>query len=224
MIEEKALHKFWWLWLPLIGVIVQAVLELSFDPQTLSVLHSENGPHEILQFIVMCLALLVALRTLWVMDRRAHYGLTAWIALAALCCFYVAGEEVSWGQHLLNWATPEFWATVNDQQETNLHNTTSWLDQKPRLLLEAAVMIGGLLIPALRIWRPGALPARFASIYPPSYLCVVAGATLLFKLLDTKADILGVSIFVRASEVIELYLYYFVLLYLLYMKNKLRRA
>ncbi len=37
--------------------------------------------------------------------------------------FFVAfGEEISWGQRIFGWATPESLAEVNYQQETNIHN------------------------------------------------------------------------------------------------------
>lgn len=36
--------------------------------------------------------------------------------------FFGAGEEISWGQRLFNWSSPEFFASNNSQGETNLHN------------------------------------------------------------------------------------------------------
>jgi hypothetical protein len=33
-----------------------------------------------------------------------------------------AGEEVSWGQRIFGWGSPEFFINHNSQQETNLHN------------------------------------------------------------------------------------------------------
>lgn len=42
--------------------------------------------------------------------------------IAALGLFFVAGEEISWGQRLLNISTPQQWAEVNLQEETTLHN------------------------------------------------------------------------------------------------------
>lgn len=38
--------------------------------------------------------------------------------------FYIvcAGEEVSWGQRVFGWETPESFAEANEQGETNLHN------------------------------------------------------------------------------------------------------
>lgn len=40
----------------------------------------------------------------------------------AIACLYVAGEEISWGQRLFGFLTPDFFNQHNLQQETNLHN------------------------------------------------------------------------------------------------------
>jgi hypothetical protein len=42
--------------------------------------------------------------------------------LAGLVCFFVAGEEISWGQRLLGINTPEYIAETNIQDEITLHN------------------------------------------------------------------------------------------------------
>jgi hypothetical protein len=46
-----------------------------------------------------------------------------WIFLGLSFLFFVAfGEEISWGQRIFGWSTPEELAKVNYQQETNIHN------------------------------------------------------------------------------------------------------
>lgn len=40
----------------------------------------------------------------------------------ALLFFFAAGEEISWGQRVFGWATPEQLAELNRQGETNFHN------------------------------------------------------------------------------------------------------
>ena len=52
--------------------------------------------------------------------------------IGALSCLYIAGEEMSWGQHFFHWNTPEYWAEVNRQEETNLHNTYAIFEKWPR--------------------------------------------------------------------------------------------
>lgn len=214
------MNKIWWLWVPVLFMVLQIWLENTLSAQTLSILHSENGFHELLQFSIVFAAFIVAAITLFKMDISTKKGLAGWISLAALCCFYVAGEEVSWGQHFIGWGTPETWIEVNDQQETNLHNTSSWLDQKPRLLLEIGIITGGLLIPLLRRYRPELLPKRFAVIYPLSQLAVIALLGIGVKFIAKITGHFDIILFERASEIEELYLYYFILLYLLTIKQR----
>lgn len=40
----------------------------------------------------------------------------------ALLFFVCAGEEISWGQRIFGWSTPDIMMEMNAQQETNLHN------------------------------------------------------------------------------------------------------
>ncbi len=216
--------KILWLWLPLAWLAFQAVIEITLSPHALDIIHSENGPHELLQWVVITIAFLVACRTLWSMDRGANRWLTAWIAIAAICGLYVSGEEMSWGQTIMHWATPADWATINDQDETNLHNTSSWLDQKPRMLLELGTIVGGLLIPLLRRYRPQWLPQKFTIIYPADSIAITAAIYAGIKLAQgIGRHFFHVTLFERSSEVEELYMYYFVLLYLLEMQRRLAR-
>jgi len=48
-------------------------------------------------------------------QRVMFYGL-------AIASFVVVGEELSWGQWVFHWETPEALSEINRQQETNLHN------------------------------------------------------------------------------------------------------
>lgn len=217
------MNRIWWLGVPLGFMAVQILLELLLPQNVLAVLHSENGPHEIVQFLLMAAGVIIALLTLKTMDIKAQKWLAAWVGLAGLCCLYVAGEEISWGQHFLDWTTPEFWSAVNDQQETNLHNTSSWLDQKPRLILLFGVVTGGLLLPLAQKYVPKLVPERFAPIYPPHFLWLIALLAVGVKIAEKTGEAFGVILFERASEVEELYLYYFILLYLLVLKKRLGR-
>ena len=44
-----------------------------------------------------------------------------WLGISALVLFG-AGEEISWGQRLVGWESPEWFLDHNKQNETNLHN------------------------------------------------------------------------------------------------------
>lgn len=201
---------------------LQIPMEIFLSADVLALLHSEQGPHEFVEFVVLVIAFIVTLATLRRLDWKKDKWLAVWIALAAACCFYVAGEEVSWGQKFVQWSTPEFWANINDQNETNLHNTSSWLDQKPRLILLIGVIVGGLIIPLLKKFRAQWLPKKFEIIYPPAILSLTALMTLGIEITDKIDKALeDVILFGRSSEVEELYLFYFVLLYLVILRRRI---
>lgn len=210
--KGNTLSPVLWLYIPVGFLIIQIILELVLSHEILSPMLSEQGPHEVLQTLVAAWACLLAAKT--VFDVKALL-LKGWFLCAALGCFYIAGEEVSWGQHIFDWATPEFWVAVNDQNETNLHNTSAWLDQKPRLLLFIGIVVAGLIIPALRRWSPDKLPRKFEILYPSSLLAVTALGVTIPHLFQKLLEAFGLSFFERVSEVQELYIYYFMLLYVL---------
>lgn len=210
--KGNTLSPVLWLYIPVGFLIIQIILELVLSHEILSPMLSEQGPHEVLQTLVAAWACLLAAKT--VFDVKALL-LKGWFLCAALGCFYIAGEEVSWGQHIFDWTTPEFWVAVNDQNETNLHNTSAWLDQKPRLLLFIGIVVAGLIIPALRRWSPDKLPRKFEILYPSSLLAVTALGVTVPHLFQKLLEAFGLSFFERVSEVQELYIYYFILLYVL---------
>ncbi len=217
----KPLPKVLWLWLPLAFMAIQFIIEFALDGPTLSILHSEGGPHESLQALIVAAAFVLAI-VIFIKMKSDNIWLRMWIALAAICSLYVTGEEISWGQHILDWSTPDFWAGLNDQGETNLHNTSSWFDQKPRLILLIGAITGGLLIPAAQRWKPKFVPQRFTIIYPPATLGITAALAISTNLLDKVFESLrNEPFFARGSEVEEVYLFYFVLLYLIALRRRL---
>ncbi len=73
----------------------------------------------------------------------------------ALACFYVVGEEISWGQRLLAFASPDFFQQHNLQQEVNLHNfltgpVGTWQKRVIEIALVAGLVGYGLVYPLLR--------------------------------------------------------------------------
>jgi hypothetical protein len=215
-VDAPAEGRLWWLWLPLATAVILAAVP-NLAPQLYGrQFAGEQGVVELAQFAVMLGGIVLAAALLARRPVRRHAWLAAWSALALVGCVYVAGEEVSWGQHLVGWATPEAWQRLNDQGETNLHNTTAWLDQKPKLILEIAVLGGGLLLP---LW-PAArrrLEGRRLGYLLPSVRCVPAAAlVLLARLEDAASDLFdtGLLLFYRTSEINELFMYVVVVIYL----------
>lgn len=52
---------------------------------------------------------------------KSNYKFYVYLFVGA-AFIWAAGEEISWGQHLLGLETPDWLSKVNDQNETNLHN------------------------------------------------------------------------------------------------------
>lgn len=212
------------IWLPLLLLAAQLVAEKLVTGPMHDQLLTENGPVETLQFIVLAWAFALAALIVRDLKFKPPLYLSLWALIAALGCLYVGGEEVSWGQHFLNWDTPSYWAALNDQEETNLHNTSAWFDQKPRLLLEIGVIVGGLLLPLYQRFGQKTLPVWLTTITPPGRFWLIALLVLVIKLADKFGGATDIYLFYRASEVIEFYLYYFILLYLMDLRIRLRNG
>lgn len=129
-------------------------------------------------------------------------GSAGWGRLAALglCafCFFVAGEELSWGQRIFAFQPPDIFLEQNYQQEANLHNLLTGreiagfrLDSRFLIAWIAALYgIGG----AALAWLPkGALAWRGAGLKqlgPPPVL-LPAFALIAAVELDYPQDLAG---------------------------------
>jgi hypothetical protein len=211
-----------YLWLPL-AIAVALSLAWHFSPRIYSAyLVGEIGLLEASHVLIPLISVAYCLRILALQEVREDRLVVAWIALGLLGSLYMAGEEASWGQHYAGWLTPENWQAINDQGETNLHNTSSWLDQKPRTLLEIGVIVGGILIPLLALRRPSIREGRYSLFLPPLACLPVAVIAELGKIWERlqSHDLWDFVIFYRASEVQELYFSLFILFYLMVFRHR----
>ena len=107
-------------WLPFIGAIIIAAMVLN-RPLYRFVIR-EDGPVEDAQFVFFALA---SLYGVFVGIKRLRAGHT-WQGLLfltfAVGMFFIAGEEIAWGQRLFGIATPEELEEVNKQGEITVHN------------------------------------------------------------------------------------------------------
>lgn len=226
--HAESLPAWLYLWLPIASAVALS-LAWHLTPQFYSAyLVGEIGILEGTHVIIPVVSSAYCLSILALQEVRRDPLIVGWILLALLGSVYMAGEEASWGQHYTGWLTPESWQAINDQGETNLHNTSSWLDQKPRTLLEIGVIVGGIAIPLLALRRPQIRSGRFALFLPPLACLPVAVIAEVGKIWE-RLQSLGlwdVIIFYRASEVQELYFSLFILFYLMVFRHRVlaRRA
>jgi len=128
---------------------------------------------------------------------------------------------VSWGQHFMGWSTPDEWAQFNDQEETNLHNTSPIFDQLPRALLTLAALVGGVIIPVYRKFKKHVPnPNSFIDWLLPTYACLPAALLSLFVSFHEKIyKLVGTTVpevlDIRSGETKELLLAAFMMIYVL---------
>ena len=210
-------EAWWWFGIPIaMALAIIAIAQLA-PIWYQSHMHPEGyGVLEVLHFFVPLGAMLIALKLLMNPKVRHHGLLTLFVALAALACFYIAGEEMSWGQHFFHWQTPEYWSELNRQDETNLHNTYAIFDKTPRMILEIGILIGGIIIPLLALNNSKIREIDWAVFFPPLAILPVALIAAFFKLTAFTHSELGIGGLVpRPSEVTETFLYLFLLYYLI---------
>jgi hypothetical protein len=142
-----------------------------------------------------------------------------WLLFYAAGAFYFAGEEASWGQHLIGWDTPEGIAKLNDHGETNLHNITNWADEKPKQVVDFASMFGGIALPLFLLLRGIRLDPRGWMYWFVPTLAVLPSCLLatVLKSFERLRDLLqwypqGV-LDMRMSEPQEMYFSLFFLFY-----------
>lgn len=178
--ESEKVSKSLSVWLPIfIALLLVGLGWFRADILTAWFFNERTGIAEFLHFLLPILTSVIALRLLFYPFIRKDKLLLIWCIAMVVGGVYLGGEEASWGQHYIGWTTSEYWASANDQNETNLHNISHWLDQKPRLILTIGICAAGLIWPYLLLKMPKIPPRRFDFIYAPLALTTVAAIVLL---------------------------------------------
>ena len=97
-------------------------------------------------------------------------------AFLTLACLYVLLEEISWGQRIIGFSSPEFFVDNNLQKETNLHNFLvgpydTLIKDTIEYTLACSLIVFGLIYPlAIKLnWKPSLWLRRWVPA-PPLYL------------------------------------------------------
>ena len=132
-------------WVPAIGVLVVGASRVSRT--AFRFLVAEDHLLEWAQFGLLLLAALFAvLASIRLFGRRETLaGLL--LVTFGIGMILVAGEEISWGQRIFGWGTPESLSAINNQGESNLHNVLGVQNT-----LNYLKMFGGLLAFLLPFW------------------------------------------------------------------------
>ena len=137
------------LWLPVVATVV-VTASLLHRP-TFVLLTREDSVLEWGQ--VACFLVAAALAAVATVRLRARLPVAAVLVGGfALLAVFAAGEEISWGQRIFGWGTPEALSAVNHQDETTVHNITAVPVQKAFNIAQLiAGAYGGLLAVVLRL-------------------------------------------------------------------------
>jgi hypothetical protein len=217
-------EAWWWLGVPVL-VALFTIGSYQLDPAWYMriVIPEGYGILEVSHFILPLLGLLIAGGLLLLPFVRARSFTWSVALVGALACIYIAGEEMSWGQHFFHWNTPEYWAAVNRQDETNLHNTFDIFEKTPRLILELGIFVGGLLVPLAAVFWPWVRANRFSLFLPAAALVPTALGVAFFKSVDKLQQVNAIPhLLQRPAETIETYLYFFIFAYLLVFARRIK--
>lgn len=177
----------------------------------------ENGTA--LLALMVAGAAVLALRTSHVMAPSWFFR--GWLGFFVLGGLFLAGEEISWGQHVFHWASPQYFRDTNIQGETNLHNLTHLSEIIPKFLLHTAAIVGGIIWPLVagrgRVPAPRA-PEFFYWLMPTRAVLWAASIAIAIRVIERilansglKAQGFALN---EYKEVNELFLVLFVLFYL----------
>ena len=226
-IPDGGLPMWAWLWFPPLLIILQLGFRAYDERLYRDIFEGELGVVELATPAVLLFAIgfgIAAWRYRGVLPRP---WLRGWLVAVILGCVYFAGEELSWGQHLFGWSTPEYLGAVNEQQETNAHNISSWFDQKPRLLLELWVLIGGIIYP-LMAHRSASDPRAWQPWFWPGMVCLPSAVLAILVRLPERFkewfDLGPLPLELRYSEPQEYYFGLFLALYMAAYWARLRAA
>lgn len=132
-------------------------------------LTSEDSVFEWPQFVGFAAASILAFACAWKL-RKAGRPLLALAYFAfGLGCFFVAGEEIAWGQRILGFGTPEPLEEINEQEEVTVHNIDA-VQQLTNLAYLVAGLYGSIVTWVVR-WRRRNRPSELVDLLlPPLFL------------------------------------------------------
>jgi len=115
-----------------------------------SIIWSENGLVEFLQVIFLFISVIFLVKFIKKNFNKITIILKIFIIMYLLGILYYFFEEISWGQHIFGWQTPDFFSNFNHQNETNIHNISSLFNELPRNLLLIWCSLSFLIVKILK--------------------------------------------------------------------------
>lgn len=175
-LEDDAAHE--WKVAPQIALAIflapfvgaAAVILARADRSFFRFLTREDSLFEWAQFVGFVAAAVLAALVGWRLLGQKRPLPAVMFFVFALGCFAIAGEEIAWGQRLLDYDTPEPLEEINEQRETTVHNIGSVQDAA-NIAFTLVGLYGSVGAWLLRLRRPRwALRPDVNLLIPPLFL------------------------------------------------------
>ena len=183
----------------------------------------KEGPVEYMSVLLMLPGIVAGFYAAKHYKRFPDKRLGVWALVCALGLVYYAGEELSWGHHIMvsyGWkeAQPitETALGVNEQGETNIHNLDTWygklLGRGTKNIVELWCYVGALIIPlVLAKKEPPVTPKDVGYWFWPTTATVVCAVMVFLtyrpvRLYVKIADFEVEPYWARQSELQEFYM------------------
>lgn len=186
------------------------------------------APFEYIEGFYILLGVIAGVYALTRSEVKHYPGLRIWLAIYCLAVFYFLGEDMNWGQGFFGWGTPEWFAEHNKENETNLHNINSWFNQKPRVMVQLWILVGGFIVPMFWDWPKRATAKLIPPIlWPGKETAGMALFTSIIPLMEWICLAVPgwqfIAEFVRFSEIQEIFFGWFMMLYALDLVGRMKR-
>ena len=184
----------------------------------------EDGLVENMQVVLYAAALVMSFLVARRLRAADEKGIAAMYLLLGVGFFFLVGEEVSWGQRVFGWITPETLREINRQQEINLHNlySTDMVFKWVQLLVGAYGAFLPFLVPRMKLWAR--YRDKMAFLVPPPSLALYFFFVFVWRVYrNLVPPPQGLDFFVSEySEVLELILAAAFFLFLAYQLRRMR--
>jgi hypothetical protein len=153
--------------LPLVGSV--GIVLLRADSRAYRFVTDEDSVLEWPQFVGFAAASVLACLCAWRLHRSGRSTLAAAYLAFGIGCFFVAGEEIAWGQRIVGYGTPERLEEINEQKETTVHNIdlVQHVTNVTYLLAGLYGSIGAWIVRGKGLWRRSGLVDL---LLPPIFL------------------------------------------------------
>jgi hypothetical protein len=167
--------------LPLALMITYIVAWQALSPERRIAINDEMGLVENIGTLLFVVAGVVALTLFFKSKGNAPTPWRIFYLLYGLGALFIAAEELSYGQHILNFNSPEYFQQYSKQKEVNLHNLGGDAMSKTlRRVAEIAVPIAGVITPVVillldrRAFTPGHWPFYTLPLWEASAALLLA--------------------------------------------------